>query len=235
MLAYNVLKGDSFMSIQLFRLIKEKLELNLLKKEITNIAEEEKENINKIINFAITWWLKDVATVGSNANTGDVYADMMYFLFPPLSEEQLNSLENFKHVMGMTILKKLLISKEPIVLHCEYTPLGILGQILYESNCYFLDFRLPTKSVMNISKEQIYIKHGYGAETVLAFDVHQTYDFGNSDVQTTDDQSKEEITQNIDGTTMKIESREFIPSNYDFFNMYMQEQNAREYGKRYTR
>lgn len=234
------------MSIQLFQLIREKLELNLLKKKIANITGEEKENINKIINFAITWWLKDVTTIGSNGNSKDASIDMMYGLVAPLSEEQLARLEDFKHVMGMTILKKILISEEPIELHCGYTPDGILAQILYESNCQFLDLRLPTKSRMDISKEQIYIKEGYGAKTALAFDVHQIYDFGNSDVQTADDQkaplSEEEIIQHIDEMIMKIESgefilpRNFVPSNYDFLNMYTQEQNANNTSrKRHTR
>lgn len=234
------------MSIQLFQLIREKVELNLLKKKITNITEEEKENINKIINFSITWWIQDVTTVGSNSNSKDASIDMMYGLIDPLSEEQLASLENFKHVMGITILKKLLISEEPIELHCGYTPDGILAQILYESNCEFLNLHLPTKSRMDISKEQIYIKEGYGEKTALAFDVHQTYDFGNSDIQTADDQkaplSEEEMSQYIDEMIMKIWSgefilpRNFVPSNYDFFNMYMQEQNANNIsGKRYIR
>lgn len=220
------------MNIQLFQLIREKLELNLLKKKIANITGEEKENINKIINFAITWWLKDVATVGSNANSKDASIDMMYGLVSPLSEEQLASLEDFKYVMGKTILKKLLLSEESIELHCDYTPDGLLAQILCESNCQFLVLYLPTKSRMDINKEQIYIKEGYEAETALAFDVHQTYDFGNSDVQISDDQkaslSQDEIIQRIDEMIMKIESGEFIlpknllpknfvPSNYDFF------------------
>lgn len=229
------------MNIQLFQLIRERLELNLLKKKITNITEEEKENINKIINFAITWWLKDVATVGSNGNSKDTSIDMMYGLVSPLSEEQLASLENFKHVMGMTILKKLLVSKEPIKLHCGYTPDGILAQILQESNCQFLDLRLPTKSHMSIDKDQIWISEGYGSKTQLAFDVHQKYDFGNPDVQTTNDQaplSEEEIIQRIDDIIMGklVLPRNFVPSNYDFLNMYVEEQNANNTSrKRYTR
>ncbi len=234
------------MNIQLFQLVRERLELNLLKKKIANITEEEKESINKIINFALTWWLKDVATVGSNGNSKDACIDMMYGLVSPLSEEQLASLENFKHVMGMTILKKLLVLEEPIKLHCGYTPDGILAQILQESNCQFLNLHLPTKSHMSIDKEQIWISEGYGAKTALAFDVHQIYDFGNSDVQIADSQksplSEEEIIQYIDEMIMKTESgefilpRNFVPSNYDFLNMYIQEQNANNTSrKRFTR
>lgn len=184
------------MSIQLSQLIKKRLELYLLKKKISNMTKEEKENINKIINFAINWWLKDVAPIGSNANSKDISIDMMYGLASPLSEERLARLEDFKRVMCRTILKKLLVSKEPIELHCGYTPDGILEQVLNESNCQFLNLRLPIKSRMDISKEQIYISEGYGAETELAFDVHQTYDFVNPALQTSDNQ-KVLLSENI--------------------------------------
>ena len=175
------------MKIEFLKKLKEEIELRTLRKSIASLSSEEKSRINKILNFAITWWLKDVNLGNANDNAKDTTIDGMYAYARKelLSDDQLAKIEDFKNELGFSILREML--KKPdieIELHCGYSPDGILGECIEKSQCQFLNVRIPIKSRMQITREQVYVKEGYGEKMKLAFDVNRKYDFPITNIST---------------------------------------------------
>ncbi len=225
------------MKSELLTKIKEEIELRTLRNRILKLSSEEKNNINKIINFAITWWLKDIKNDKSNDNAKDTSIDRIVdvIIQKPLTNEELAKLENFKSELGFAILKEMIKNpQETIVLHCGYSPDGILGECINRSQCEFLNIRIPLKSKMTITRDKVYVKEGYEEKTKLAFDINKEYDFPVSVItcvpSLTDEEynklSEEEKSNRasaiIDELIEKINGNDyllpegFIPSEYDF-------------------
>ena len=218
------------MENELLKRIKEKTELR------SYLSEEEQNNLNKVVNFAITWWLKDIKPTRTSSNAKDDAIDGMYDVsrLAPLSEEQLQKVEGFKQALAFSIIKNLL--KKPngmIELHSGYSPDGIIGESIVKSNCYFLNLRLPIKSKMVISKEQVFIKEGYEGELKLAYDVKKTYEFPYPGLKSVPTLSKEDYDRlpekEKEARALKLIEellfgKEYIlpvgfnPSSYNFFD-----------------
>ena len=168
------------METDLLKKMKEEIELITLKRKIANLSDEEKNKINKMLNFATNWWIKGVNLSKEKYNAKDTTIDKMYNYIHQgyVSDNQLAKIDDFKSELGFSILKEYL--KKPnvsIELHCGYSPDGLLGECIENSQCQFLNTHFPIKSRMIIKKEQIYVKEGYGVKLKLAFDVNNSKDF----------------------------------------------------------
>ena len=98
------------MENELLKRIKEKAELRAYKRAVASLSEEEQNNLNKVVNFAITWWLKDINPARTSSNAKDGAIDGMYDIsrLAPLSDEQLQKVEGFKQALAFSIIKNLL-------------------------------------------------------------------------------------------------------------------------------
>ena len=162
------------MVVELIQLVKKKNELKKIQATIQNMSCEEKNNINQVINYAVTWWLKDLGPDGANINTEDSSIDDVFNLIKeqPISDEDMAKLDSFKSCLGYLILEELLKSEDAVVeLHCGYSPEGILSTSIGESGCEFLNLRLPRKARMRITRKDIYLKEGHTNILKFAFDV----------------------------------------------------------------
>ncbi len=162
------------MVAELIQLVKKKNELKRIKETIQNMSEEEKSNINQVINYAITWWLKDIGPDSSNINAEDASIDDLYDLIKktPLRNEDIAKLDKFQKLLGLAILEGLLKKEDAIVeLHCGYHPEDILESCIYKSDCDFLNLRLPIKARMEITRKTVSLKEGHTNKLRLALDV----------------------------------------------------------------
>lgn len=210
---------------------------------LSTITSEEKENLNKILNFAVTWWLKDIDISYVNLNTKDSNIYFVDFMLKSrvLFEEQIERLESFKINLGITLLKTLLISSKDIELHCGNSPYGILDSILIQSNCSFLKMYLPKRTHMTINRAQIWICEEYAAKNYVAFDINNPQDFEKLIIEKSNLITKKlsknmtpeqwkEIVKKFDKDLLKIMEKNLIlplnfgPSEYDFVEMYMASQ-----------
>lgn len=218
----------------LFKRIKEERELREYKRNIEKLSKEEQDDLNKVLNFAVTWWLKDVNKTDSR-NVKDELIDSIIGSSrdEDLTEEQLTKVENFKEELAFAVIKELLKDPErEVVLHCGYYPDGILGECINKTDCEFLNLRVPMKSSMMITREQIHIKEGYSEKVRLAYDVKRSDEFPCTTVpglskitdeeyeQLTEEEKDERAIAYLDGFLngdTYIVPETFKPSSYDFF------------------
>ncbi len=202
------------MNIEILKNFKECLELSSLKKKIAKLSNEDKKKINKILNFAISWWLRDVDKSDETKHQ------------KALSMNDAAKLEKFKQELGISILKALLKSPLATVeLYCDNT--GILEKCIQESNCSFINSRIPFKSRMKIDQRKIFIKEESDEKYKLAFDVNKVYHFGkNPDISTNQLIAKEKdgiLIARMDAWIAGQEKEyvipsDFVPSKYDFLD-----------------
>lgn len=233
------------MNLNILKYASNQIRTKTFNKKIVNLTENEKDNLNKIANFAISWWLKDIKE-NHNNNIKDNNIDFFYSIIrsTPISEENIEKLELFKYNFGIEIIKKLL-EDETLELNCGYDPNGILAHIIKENDCDFLDIFLPHKSSMTITKEEIYIKEGYKGKKCLAFDIYNGYELGCNIESNYDDNNNnkntEAILKKIDEVIEKINNGElilptdFVPSNIDFINTYISNLKNSKKIKRYIK
>lgn len=221
------------MNLNLLKFIKEQLETSLVNKKLSTISDNEKEKINKIINFALSWWLIDVYSEYKKNNCKDKNIDSFYSFIKsqPLTENDILQLENFKYVFGISTLKRLLLSDGNIELHCGYEPDGLLGKIVDKSKCKFLELYLPNKSTMYINKQEVWLRDGYGCKKCLVFDANkekQDYQVDYEEIESLSPKEKEDrLLELIDRACEKWTNNEavipynFTPSDYDFISYYI--------------
>ena len=185
------------------KLIKEQLEYNILKKELSNISSLEKENLNKVINFTLSLLLKNITF--SNEDDSFTYDKIN---IRPLSLDKIEKLDNFIDLLGYTLLKQLLVYQKKVVLTCLQNPIDILNKIIEDSHCEFLNLCLPSKTKLTIYHHQVWIDTGFGNK--LAFDV-----------------SKNDSFNNLEENDFILPS-DFVLSNFDFINK-LEENSSKKY------
>lgn len=190
------------MKVNFLKMIKQQLEYSILNKELLNITLEEKENLNKIINFTVSWLLKNIGFSNNPDNLDFTYDKVN---IRPLSVDKIEKLDNFIDLLGYTILNQLLVYHKTVILKCVHNPEGILNKIIEDSHCEFLNLCLPLKTKLTILKNQVWLDTGFGNK--LAFDSLKYNDFNQINLE------------KLEGNEFILPS-DFVLSNYDFINKF---------------
>ena len=190
------------MKVNFLKMIKQQLEYSILNKELLNITLEEKENLNKIINFTVSWLLKNIGFSDNPDNLDFTYDKVN---IRPLSVDKIEKLDIFIDLLGYTILNQLLVYHKTVILKCVHNPEGILNKIIEDSHCEFLNLCLPLKTKLTILKNQVWLDTGFGNK--LAFDSLKYNDFNQINLE------------KLEGNEFILPS-DFVLSNYDFINKF---------------
>ena len=169
------------MEINFLKFVKEQVEKYALSQKILNISISDRENLNKIINFALSWWLK---------NIGDINDGVVNFNYDSVNDRQFSKdkilkLNNFIYTLGFNILKQLLVYDKKVVLKCNNISQGLLKEVTEKCDCQFLEITFPIKSVMTITNNKIWIDSNHGNK--IAFDIYKNYDFDNLSLMSSDE------------------------------------------------
>lgn len=191
------------MEVNFLKMLKQQLEIKILNKELLNITLEEKNTLNKLINFTLSWLLKNIGLKKDDYNNLDFTYDKVNIR--PLSENKIEKLDTFINLLGYTILKQFFVYHKSVTLKCGYNPEGILNKIIEDSHCEFLNLCLPLKTKLTILYPQIWIDTGFGNK--LAFDALKSNDFNQIN-------SKE-----LKGNEFILPS-DFTLTNYDFIDKF---------------
>lgn len=143
------------------------------KQKISKLSNQERDNWNKIIYFAISWWLKDLeATTRIDVQTMKVdrFNNIIKKEQPSINHHQL---ENLKYILAIDLLKEMLNASHQVTLYTSIKAEGILLQALKEANLESLSTLLAQHTKMIITCDTITIIEDHKEPIIFPVSNHE--------------------------------------------------------------
>lgn len=141
--------------------------------KIGQLTEEEKEQIEKTIGYAVDWWAEAVEK--PTFNNGDMFTSLFATL---LNEEtkkpEEEKMELFKEYLADEIRAGLILNPNYFTISVDYNPDIHLYNASEKAGLNNGILSFPWKTTMYINKNRVSVRAGYGADEEVIYDADQS-------------------------------------------------------------